>query len=284
MAEKPKCFIIMPVTTRGPIAGKYGDDKGHFKHVLECLFVPAVERAGFQPVPPTTTGSAVMHAEIVKNLAESEIVLCDMTSLNANVFFELGIRTALDKPACHVRDKHFDQVAFDVSNVQYHEYDGKLQPWNLESEVTTLAAHITTVRDNSNGTNSMWNVFGLEAKAAEPASESSPTAAKLDLILRDIATIKGHLSPDPAIPDKQRELAFLVEADVPTERLLNALEQLNQIPEVSHLEKVDEAFGAPHYAVFFQKQLGPSARTKLRHRIMDVLSEQEIDPADVIFV
>lgn len=35
---------------------------------------------------------------------EADMVLCDMSRLNANVFFELGIRTALDRPAALVKD------------------------------------------------------------------------------------------------------------------------------------------------------------------------------------
>jgi len=81
----------MPVTTPEHSIAAYGGDKDHFKHVLECLFIPAVEKAGLKPIPPIAKGADVIHAGIVQNLEKTDIVLCDMSSLNANVFFELGI-------------------------------------------------------------------------------------------------------------------------------------------------------------------------------------------------
>ena len=41
--EEKKCFIIMPITTPDTYIERYRDGLDHFKHVLLCLFVPAVE-------------------------------------------------------------------------------------------------------------------------------------------------------------------------------------------------------------------------------------------------
>ena len=50
-------------------------------------------------MPPTASGSDLIHAKIIKNLETADLVLCDMSALNPNVFFEFGMRTALNKPA-----------------------------------------------------------------------------------------------------------------------------------------------------------------------------------------
>lgn len=97
---KEKCFIIAPISTQAERAVLYLNDPDHCEYVIEHLLVPAVEKAGFEPVKPKAKGANLIHAEIVKNLQTAALVLCDMSGLNPNVFFELGIRTAMNKPIC----------------------------------------------------------------------------------------------------------------------------------------------------------------------------------------
>lgn len=46
-----------------------------------------------------------------------------MSILNANVFFEFGIRTALNKPVCILKDNLTKSIPFDASMVNYREYN-----------------------------------------------------------------------------------------------------------------------------------------------------------------
>ena len=92
MPDKKTCFIIMPITTPEELIPRFKNDKNHFLHVLENLFVPAIEKADFKSIKPIAKGSDLIHAEIIKNLNVADLVLCDMSILNPNVFFEYGIR------------------------------------------------------------------------------------------------------------------------------------------------------------------------------------------------
>lgn len=91
MTDQSRCFIAMPITTRKEQSEAYGDTQ-HWRHVMDHLFVPAIEKAGFEPKLPMSTGTEMIHAEIVKNLETCDLVLVDLSSLNPNVFFELGVR------------------------------------------------------------------------------------------------------------------------------------------------------------------------------------------------
>src|SRR4051812_32026747 len=104
-ADKPLCFAIMPITTPTDAVERYGGDSEHFVHVADFIFKPAAELAGYQFVPAAVDSSRVIQAAIIKNLAEADVVLCDTSLWNANVFFELGIRVALNKPVALVRDR-----------------------------------------------------------------------------------------------------------------------------------------------------------------------------------
>src|SRR5688572_18049053 len=83
-ADMPECFVIMPISTPADHVATYGGDKLHFRHVLDHLFRPAVEQAGYTLRPPFAAGADLIHAEIIKNLEAVDLVLCDISTLNPN--------------------------------------------------------------------------------------------------------------------------------------------------------------------------------------------------------
>src|SRR4051812_30177287 len=117
-----QCFIISPITTPIAMVESYGGDPDHFMHVMEHLLKPAAAAAGFEPVLPIAEGSDLIHARIIRQLESCAMVLCDMSSLNVNVFFELGIRTAVDKPVCLVHDQKVERLPFDTGIINTHKY------------------------------------------------------------------------------------------------------------------------------------------------------------------
>ena len=159
------CFIIMPISTPDFLVPTYLNDKDHFQHVLECLFIPAIEKVGLKPIPPIAKGADIIHAGIVQNLEKADIVLCDMSSLNANVFFELGIRTAIGKPVCIVKDDATPKVPFDMTVVNYHTYASSLPSWRLNTEIEFLATHLKSSLELSAGENTLWKYFSLSQRA-----------------------------------------------------------------------------------------------------------------------
>lgn len=185
---KPTCFIAMPVTTHPKQAESYGDPD-HWKHVMDVLFIPAIEAAGYAAVTPIAEGGDMIHARIIAQLERAEMVLCDLTSLNANVMFEFGIRTALDRPTAVVAEKDGDfRLPFDTNVINTHFYASDLKPWDLPREIEALTSYITSTKEASDGGNRFWHYFGLTLRAKEPVVTESPEEAALDLRIADI----GH--------------------------------------------------------------------------------------------
>ena len=158
-------------------------------HVLHSLFVPALVKAGYEVVQPISSGSELIQAAIIKNLEECELVLCDISALNPNVFFELGIRTALNKPVVLVRDTLTPTIPFDTSSINAHTYDVGLRAWLIDTEIDKLVAHISTTDEKSGGQNPLWRFFGI-TQTAQPAVVDDPTAAKLDLLMAEVSELK----------------------------------------------------------------------------------------------
>lgn len=214
----PDCFVIMPLTTPKAAIDTYSGDIAHFAHVLEHLFAPAVNAAGYTLIEPAMRGGDLIQAEIVKNLETADLVLCDMSLLNANVFFELGIRTALDKPVAMVKDDKTTSVPFDNSIINHHAYDSSLAPWTLATEIDALKQHLTDTATRSQDRNSLWRYFGVRQRA-EPAEIENPIESKLDLLIREVDRLRGLGASvqAPVISNDQAKTVFTKLADIALE-------------------------------------------------------------------
>lgn len=227
------CFVAMPITTTPDAAARYRDE-AHFEHVLEFLFRPALQLAGFVAISPVVQGTELIHAEIIRQLETADLVPCDISDLNPNVFFELGVRTALDRPVVLVRDDQTERVPFDTTLVNCHAYRSDLSPWVVSNEIAKLAAHLA----NSTATrNALWHYFGITSRASL-ADVDDPAEAKLDLILNELrggrsqrdgtfnTSEAGTAGPSPSpSPELERAREF-------REQVRAITDQLNAVPAV----------------------------------------------------
>lgn len=74
----------------------------------------------------------IIQKTIISNLYHSDVVICDLSSRNANVFFELGIRITFRKPCILIVDDK-TVVPFDVNSVKYLKYPHSLHYYRLKS-------------------------------------------------------------------------------------------------------------------------------------------------------
>ncbi|MCI1020519.1 hypothetical protein HWD99_17975 [Microbacterium sp. C5A9] len=183
-AAARECFIAMPITVHLEEKQLYRD-ADHWKHVMEQLFIPAIELAGFSPIKPFTTGSDMIHARIVQYLATAPLVLCDLSQHNANVMFELGVRTSVDKPIVLVKDEQ-TKLPFDIGGINTYEYSSGIESWRLEQQREELADHIRETGTRLDDGNPMWRRFGTGIVASAPSSDENSTEARLDVISEQV--------------------------------------------------------------------------------------------------
>lgn len=210
MTDK-ECFIIMPITTPAEFIHAYRDDREHFLHVMKCIFVPAIEKAGFKPILPVIQGSEIIHGEIISNIESADLVLCDMSILNPNVFFELGIRTALNKPVCLVKDNLIEKVPFDTNIINYHLYSPDLSSWVVKDGIEKLASHIKECFSRSNNCNSLWRYFGLKS-IATPPEKLNKEDGEFEYLNMQVEAIRKQLSEQSKVTqfsqDKNKEWIY----------------------------------------------------------------------------
>jgi MAP3K TRAFs-binding domain len=144
----PLCFVLMPF-------GKKKDPKGgpdiDFDHVYEAAIRPALEDAGMEPVRADLerTGG-IIHKAMFERLLLCDYAVADLTTANANVFYELGVRHAA-RPRTTVAifaDGH--ELPFDVKYLRSASY--KLGAQNsfaaeqAQALRTALASALKTAR------------------------------------------------------------------------------------------------------------------------------------------
>jgi len=76
-----------------PFAQPYG---GYY----ETIFKPAIEQAGISPVRADNEifGAGKIMDQVWRGIRNAKVLLAELTTRNANVYYELGLAHALGKP------------------------------------------------------------------------------------------------------------------------------------------------------------------------------------------
>lgn len=115
-----KCGIIMPIAQHSD----YPQD--HWKDVLNIL-IEAINETEFEPsLVSDDPAIGLIHDRIVTNLYTNEIVICDVSSKNPNVMFELGLRLAFDKPTIIIKDE-LTGFSFATGIIEHIPYPSSLR-------------------------------------------------------------------------------------------------------------------------------------------------------------
>ena len=92
MTDRPLCFVLMPFGRRPDETGGTVD----FDAVYAGVIAPAVEAAGMEPLrADEEVGGGLIHRPMFERLILCEYAVADLTTANANVFYELGVRHAV---------------------------------------------------------------------------------------------------------------------------------------------------------------------------------------------
>ena len=141
-----RAFVIRPFGVKQDSAGNVID----FDRTQAELIDPALKAAG---IAGGTTGEIIdsgnIRADMFALIVEADVVVCDMTVLNANVFYELGIRHALRKKWTILikAQPSGDETPFDLLTDRYLVYPVE-DPGAVKGElVATLNASLASERE-----------------------------------------------------------------------------------------------------------------------------------------
>ena len=90
-----------------------------------------------------TYGPGLIIADIVREIAESEFVIAEITPANPNVYYEIGYAHAINKPTILLADSRIDKLPFDVSGFRTLMYENSIAGKRKFEE--SLRKHITAI-------------------------------------------------------------------------------------------------------------------------------------------
>lgn len=112
-----RCFFVTPIGDEGSPERQRAD--WIFYHIVK----PSAEGLGMKAErADLMRGASMIGTNIFRALSESKICIADMTGLNPNVLYEMGVRHTLRKPIIHIAQIG-TRLPFDTAPHLTHFYD-----------------------------------------------------------------------------------------------------------------------------------------------------------------
>tara|TARA_Y100000588_G_scaffold12354_1_gene13458 strand:+ start:68 stop:820 length:753 start_codon:yes stop_codon:yes gene_type:complete len=187
MVKKPiNCFVIMPISSQEG----YEDD--HFQLVYEDIICPAIQAAGMTPIrADETKGTNLIQLDILQKVIDSPMAVCDMSAKNPNVFYELGMRQAFDKPTVLLKDEKTN-APFDINGLRYCQYNTDMRHRNVKLAIEQLSATLIETyknRENKSEINSLVRLLELAKPAELPTGDITPQEKEAKLLSLKLDTV-----------------------------------------------------------------------------------------------
>jgi len=161
------CFVIMPFSKK-----RVGDKDVDFDLIYEQVFRPAIESVdlpeGGKLVPRRTDKdyfSGHISQEMFQYIEYSRFALADISGLNANVFYELGVRHRAHESGTVIFRQESGPPPFDIGQIKAFPYE--YEPLNKVKDSIQLIVKVLTESLAYNRLDSPVMVALLAQQAAE---------------------------------------------------------------------------------------------------------------------
>jgi len=234
-SEEKSCFAIMPISDVD------GYPAGHFKHVYDDIIAPACSIAGYRAMrADEVKASNLIHLDILRKLIEAPVAICDLSTRNPNVLFELGIRQAFDRPVVLIQEKGTPRI-FDIAPLRYLEYSKEMKYHEVlktQQELSeTIKATVTADSDSGN-VNSIVKLLALDSPARIPELKDGKEFFAIELMqaemreLRKMVEISLHEGRRPSRRGSFGAIEF--------ERMTTTLEKINANKRMNPNERMEQ--------------------------------------------
>ena len=192
------CFVLMPFSVKDYQRPLYSDPN-HWVEVYDGLIVPAIIAAGLRPErDDDDTGTRAIGENILRKIEDADLILCDTSGHNPNVFLELGWAMRADKSYVLIKDD-LTQFTFDLNQQYTFEYSHSLQPRSLKQNVADLAGVLRRTSSDSYRRYSMVRKLTISAHALESADKGDLYADLLLGIKETLASMSRSTALRPRV-------------------------------------------------------------------------------------
>ena len=132
LADQPRIFVVM----------QFGDP---YDDLYQEVVRPVSKDLGFAALRADDVfRPGVILQDIIRGIVDSDVVIAEITPVNANVFYELGYAHALNKPTILLANRNTEKLPFDISGYRVIFYDDSIR--GKRDIEATLRRHLESVR------------------------------------------------------------------------------------------------------------------------------------------
>lgn len=146
--SKPLCFVLMPFGEKLDATG----NKIDFDKIYQEIISPAIKNTGLEPLRADEEMSGgIIHKPMYERLILCEYAVADLTTANANVFYELGLRHAIRPWSTVLIFANGERLPFDVGPLRALPYniDKKGGPSSPAADIQTLTKRLEESRNSA---------------------------------------------------------------------------------------------------------------------------------------
>jgi len=117
------CFIVMPFGRKSTQAepGK-GPEEVDFNSLWDKALFPLLSELGYRPIRADQESGTLIINQMFERLYFSDLVLVDLTIPNGNVYYEMGVRQAVQEKCCVLVAASWAKKLFDVAQMRTIPY------------------------------------------------------------------------------------------------------------------------------------------------------------------
>ena len=154
----PLCFVLMPFGKKTDAAGTTIE----FDEVYQQIIKPAIEQAGLAPIradEELTRG--MIHKPMFERLILCPFAVADLTTANANVFYELGVRHAVRPGSTVLLFAKGGRLPFDVAGLRSlpYELNATGVPVNTDETRAALISHLKKMRETADADSPVFELL-----------------------------------------------------------------------------------------------------------------------------
>lgn len=198
MANQDTCFIVSPIGSEG------SDTRERSDKLLEYVIRKSVPDYGFNVVRADEIAEpGMITSQVIEHVTESELVIADLTGRNPNVFYELAIRHATQKPIIQIIDDTSD-MPFDIADTRTITIDLE-DIESIEQAKSEIGEQIETIKSDDRTMDTPVSVAFTLKELRESSDPDERSMAETMEVLTDVRTniidMKEQLnSPEEILP------------------------------------------------------------------------------------
>jgi hypothetical protein len=202
--QKKKCFVV------GPIGSDDSDDRVHADWLLEDIIEPVFDEH-FKDFEVTRadkmSNPGQITSQVITSLLDAELVIADLTTLNPNAFYEIGIRHTIQKPIIHV---HLEgqRMPFDIAAFRSIKFSLR-RPADIRAARSTLT---NFVKEALNPDHQVDNPVTFSRGKIEFSENATPAEKlmleQMDAMSNRLKALEAEAQKPAWMPDPKDPIAF----------------------------------------------------------------------------